>query len=129
MANRLFQQFRYSLEKNVVELFAQVTYGATGAPTLVTANSKGIKSVVRNSAGNYTITLQDTYFKFLGVDLTPVVPTGTPAAPVQFMVSQAVTSQTAPTIVLQYLNGTTATDPASGESVFLTIALGNSSAF
>jgi hypothetical protein len=40
MANRFFQQFRYSLEKNVVDLFCDVTVGATGAPTKVVSKLK-----------------------------------------------------------------------------------------
>lgn len=130
MANRFFQQFRYSLEKNVVDLFCDVTVGATGAPTKVVANSKGISTVVRNSAGKYTITLQDSYYKFLGCEVSIIGTGGAAAAPTFFVVSQAVTNATTPTVVVQFQDSAgTATDPASGEEFILHIVVGNSSAY
>lgn len=42
------------LELNPVKLWAVVAIGASGAPTLT--RGKGISSVVRNSAGKYTVT-------------------------------------------------------------------------
>ena len=95
MANRSFTDYALTLEKSPVTLYGDVQVGAVGAPTVVTKNSKGIKSVVRNSAGRYTITLSDTYFKFFGVDVT-IVASGGPAAPLVSVVSQAVTSLAAP---------------------------------
>jgi len=130
MANRFFQQFRYSLEKSLVDLYCNVTVGATGAPTVVTANSKGILSVVRNSAGKYTITLQDPYYKFLGCTCTLIGTGGAVAAPQFFVVSQAVSTAATPTVVVQFENdGGTATDPDSGEEFILHITVGNSSAY
>lgn len=104
-----------------------VTFGAAGAPTLDVPNSKGISSIVRNSAGRYTITLQDTYNKLLGLDIQQLS-TLAQAAPIVNMKSQAVSSSPA-TIVIQYLaiDNSTATDPASGEQAFIQIGLGNSS--
>lgn len=68
--NRLYTQFRLGLEKRVVDLYAVFAVGATGAPTLNAGLSKGIASVARNSAGLYTIALQDAY-----VDVFSVIPT------------------------------------------------------
>ncbi len=65
MANRLFNQFSFGLEKMRVSLFLRMTIGLTGAPTLVAADSKGIASVVRIGVGLYRITLQDAYQKML----------------------------------------------------------------
>jgi hypothetical protein len=127
MANRWFEQFAYSLVKGKVFLYGKVTIGAAGAPTLVSANSKGISSIVRNSAGKYTITLQDKYNRLLHIKPVIVLGAGTPAAPFNFVVSESVAS--AKTIVIQFLavDGTTATDPASGEEVRFEIQLKNSS--
>lgn len=74
MANRYTNQFRASLEKRVSSIFMHVTFGAAGAPTLDTTNSKGIVSITRNSAGVYTIvfgtdaTHLDTYVKLLAIN-------------------------------------------------------------
>jgi len=65
MANRLFNQFSFGLEKMRVSLFLHMTIGAAGAPTLITDESKGIASVSRIGVGLYRITLQDQYNKFL----------------------------------------------------------------
>ena len=68
MANRNFQNNNYHLERSVVELFADVSIGATGAPTL--DHSMGITSLIRNSEGNYTLNLDDGYSRLLSFDIT-----------------------------------------------------------
>jgi hypothetical protein len=128
MANRQFRsQFHYSFDGMPVRLQAQVTFGASGAPTLST-NAKGIATVVRNSAGKYTITLRDSYNALLGVSVAQLTGTSAAAAPIVTVVSQAVSNAT-PTLVLQYraIDNSTATDPASGEIAYITITLNNSS--
>ena len=65
MANRLFNQFSFGLEKMRVSLFLRMTSGAAGAPTLVASDSKGIASVQHIGVGLYRITLQDAYQKML----------------------------------------------------------------
>lgn len=67
MANRLFNQFSFGLEKMRVSLFMRMDIGAVGAPTLVAEDSKGIASVDRIGVGLYRITLQDPYIKLLMV--------------------------------------------------------------
>lgn len=135
MANRYFTQFIASLAKTPVFLFGSVTFGASGAPTLDAVNSKGIKSIVRNSAGNYTVNLGTT----LAVDVYPrifnvkgifVKASGTPAAPLFYLVSHQVSNATAPSFIIQFLavDGVTATDPASGEVFRFGIDLTNSTA-
>lgn len=129
MANRLFNQFGATLEKGVVTLFGDVTIGATGAPTLVAANSKGIKSIVRNSAGDYTITLQDTYNKFLSLWVGFQKATAA-AAPNQTVKAKSLNATGGATIeFVLYNNAGAATDPASGEELFIEICVGNSSAY
>lgn len=127
MANRQFTQFRLSLEKKVVDLFADVTFGSSGAPTLNKANSKGIKSIVRSSAGKYVITLQDSYQRLLVVKHVFINATA-PAAPGMYIFAQIVGSVTAPTITVIFNTAGTATDPASGEEVLLQISLNDTTA-
>lgn len=134
MANRTFNQFRESIEKGVVELWAEITFGLTGAPTLVTSNgtrSKGIASVSRTSQGLFVVTLKDNYVRLLDSACTFILAAGSfPAAPGYQVTANAVTSTTAPTVTVQFVNaaGNTATDPGNGEEVRLRFALSNSAA-
>lgn len=132
MANRWFTQFALTLEKQVVNLYAHVTFGSSGAPTLDAKNSKGVKSIVRNSAGDYTVTLSDGYYKLLGVNhvFDASGNSGTaPASPLMYVKSKSI-AQTAATVEVVFtVAAGTATDPASGEGVYLNFILGNSTAF
>jgi hypothetical protein len=99
----------------------KVAIGATGAPTL--SRGKGVASIVRNSAGNYTITLNDSYNALLNVIPQFVAASG-PAAPLVSVVSESVDS--AKTIVIQCADiAEAATDPANGETLLLTLSLAN----
>lgn len=60
-ANRYLHQFQGAFYKGMVHLHAEFTVGASGAPTLTAAQSRGVASVARNSAGKYTLTLDDSY--------------------------------------------------------------------
>jgi hypothetical protein len=130
MANRSFQQFSLGLEKLPVTLFAKVAIGATGAPTLSVANSKGIASIARNGVGKYTITLQDAYVKLLGVDNIVQNAAGIPAAPTLGILSAGTNVSTVGggTIVIQFSSGGSATELTTGDTVYLQLQMGNSTA-
>lgn len=129
MANRWMQQFRYSLEKQVVDLWAHMTFDAVGDATLTTSNSKGIASVTHTGAGTYTVTLQDTYVKLLMATKTNIF-AGTTAAPEMQVLSETVNTLGSPVITIQFSDRTgTATDPADTEQVKLQFSLGNSTAY
>jgi hypothetical protein len=87
MANRLMANRSYTHERDVKTVYAKVAIGAAGAPTLDAANSKGVLSVTRNSAGDYTfvfgvqvngVNVLDTYFKLLNVSMSVQNATGVP---------------------------------------------------
>lgn len=131
MANRNYNEYLRTLAKYPVTLWAKVTFGSSGAPTLVTGtlfDSQGIKSISRTSAGLYVITygtgtVVDTYFSPLFFGVTYVNATA-PAAPLWY-----VTATTSSTVTIQFTNTSgTATDPGSGEEVFLKFDIKNSSA-
>jgi hypothetical protein len=133
MANRFFNQFSMSLEKNPVTLWAKVAIGATGAPTLDAVNSKGVKSISRTSAGLYVLTLgtgsaTDIYNRIFFASHRFFLAAGAPAAPLMHVKAQAVATNG--TVTVQFLapDGTTATDPASGEELWLEFKLKNSTA-
>jgi hypothetical protein len=123
MSNQRYTQFRYSKEKKVVDLFAKVTFGSSGAPTLVVAQSKGVKSIARNSAGDYTITLGDKYPTLLR--RPPHVCKRNRTGFARDVHQSATTS----TVEVVFNAVGTATDPASGEAVYLQFIFNDTSAF
>jgi hypothetical protein len=134
MSNQYARQFNLIKEPSIMNLWAYVTIGAAGAPTLVKAKSKGIKSIARNSSGDYTITLTDSYNGFCYFELTwdesANGPGNAPAAP-QFWV-KAYNVGTVGAGTIEFVcgnNSSVATDPASTEAMLINIHLKNSSAF
>lgn len=128
MANQYFNQFHFSPIPMLTSIFAKVTIGAAGAPTLVTTGglSKCVASISRVSAGKYTVTLNDTYKYFVGLRGS-FVASGGPAAPDVNVDSESVASAKTVTVLTQA--GGVNTDPANGEVMYLEILLKNSTAF
>lgn len=122
MANRNFNRYQ-ALEKEVKTLFAKVTIGASGAPTLVSAQSKGVASISRSSAGLYVVTLQDAYMKLLHAHVMVVTPS---AEDIVCHVS-AEDVASAKTVTVRCTTAAVATDPASGDSLLIRLDLKNSS--
>jgi hypothetical protein len=130
MANRNWKRDRGALTRGLIDLFANVAIGATGAPTLTVASSEGIKSIARNSAGKYTITLQDQYSKGLkAFDYFLLLASGAPAssanpAPVIRADNSAAAAKT---VVLEFLDNTgAAIELTSGVVLSLNFVLKNS---
>lgn len=137
MANRYNTQFQLTREKQVTSIYAKVTFGVSGAPTLSASNSKGILSVTRNSAGTYTfvfgsgsgVSLQkDSYVKFLSGTVIYNSGAAAPAAPAMYIKADntATTSSASLQVVLNAAG--TATDPASGEIGYFRFIFGDSTA-
>lgn len=124
MANRNFNRAQ-NLEKEVKSLFLDVAIGAAGAPTLTKA--LGTTSITRNSAGLYTIVLDDKYTRLMAVEIRNLAAV---AQGLNFeLVSETVS--TSKTIVFRCLDldGTpTETDPANPSRLLIRIDLKNSSA-
>lgn len=133
MSNRYFQQIQYSLERAVTSVFARVSFGAAGAPTLIANRSKGVYSVSRNSAGLYTVTFGlnaqalDKYNFYLGTELSWLQPTSqVPDAP-HFFVQNDLTA-TSSTLQIQFFSPSgEARDPASGDVASLEFKFKNTS--
>lgn len=125
MSSRLFQ-FRYSYERDLVDIQAKVTIGSSGAPTLTLA--KGIVSITHNSTGNYTIVLKDNYYLLTDVKASFISGSSAPAAPIVNVVSEQVNNNSSPSLIIQCRNlSGSATDPASGEVMLLHIQLRSAS--
>lgn len=123
MANRNFNR-KQSLEKEVKEIYAKITIGASGAPTLVTASSLGVTSVSRTSAGLYVITLDDKYVAFKHADFQIATPTAEDIVP--NLVSETVSTNK--TVTFRTTAAGVATDPASGDTVYVALQLKNTTA-
>lgn len=122
MASRRMFQFQYSLERELSHIHMKVAIGASGAPTL--SRALGVASMVRNSAGNYTITLQDKWNLLMNVEVMQVQASGAMAAPLVNVVSESVASNK--TIVIQCRDAAgAAADPDNGNTLLIHIILRN----
>lgn len=135
MANRYNNQFQLTQEKRVTAIFAKVSFGATGAPTLSAPNSKGVLSVTRNSAGTYTfvfgsgsgVSLQkDSYVKLLSAGVVLNSGASAPAAPAMYIKADNTSSNSQASIQIVMNAAGTATDPASGEIGYFQFIFGDS---
>lgn len=120
MANRTFND-NQALEKEIKFLYAKVSIGATGAPTLVQPGSLGIASVTRVSAGLYRFTLVDAYPKLMQVD--PMLLSAT-AENLTFQ-TKLETVSTTKLVEIFTLTAGVATDPASGDVLLVRFDLKN----
>lgn len=102
----------------------KVNIGATGAPTI--ANGKGVASIVRNSAGNYSITLKDNFNVLMSSDVMFNSGSSAPAAPLVNLVSETVSSTKIVRIQCRDI-AAAAADPASGEVLMMHIICRNAS--
>ncbi len=141
MANRYFNNQAFTLSPGVCKLFANVTIAGTGAPTLVTSgfSSKGIVSVTRDNTGLYTFVfgtqagMLDVYYKLLNIGVmfdTSGASSAAPAAPLWAVVANSVATPGTCSVQIQFYDVSTpsATDPASGESLYFEFTLKNSTA-
>jgi hypothetical protein len=124
MANRLFNQFSFGLEKMRVSLFGELITNGAGVPSMVASDSKGIASVIKiGGTGKYRITLQDQYNRLLMVQHMNLGPSS--AA----MVEIAAQSMPNKTVDLQFRDASGApVDLGNGEQHLISIVLRNSTA-
>ena len=123
MADRTFHLPEGSLENRMVELYAEITFGAAGA---VSASSgKGIASVTRDALGEYTIAFTDRFPAFMAASFDyETTETNAGWACTQ---SEAVDTAT-PSLTFRTNDAAGAkADPASGETLRVCIKLKNSS--
>ena len=121
-----FLYLKLGKQADLHDIYAQVTIGATGAPTLVTAGdvSDGVKSITRSTNGKYTLTFGTSaaavlYDTVRFSEMTVKNPT-TDDVRYQENIESVGTDG-----VLKFmtLTGATATDPASGSTLRLHFVL------
>lgn len=120
MANRNFNR-RQALEKEVKDIYARASIGASGAPTL--SSKVGVASLVRNGAGDYTITLDDKYSALKWFDVKVIDST---AADLTIQIA-AEDVDGAKTIQFLCLEAGVETDPADGAELLIKAELKNTS--
>lgn len=121
MAERNFNR-KQALEREIKEIYAKITIGASGAPTLVTASSAGCASISRTSAGLYVLTLQDKYYSLKHASFHIQTPTAEDI--VTHLSAESVAS--AKTVTFRCTTDAVATDPASGDTIYVALQLKNS---
>lgn len=132
--NRYLKAYPQSFESKVAKVFAKVTFGSSGAPTLDAVNSKGVVSVTRNSAGVYTLVfgtkvgMLDTYVKLLSARHIFNSGSSAPASPGMYIKANSIATVGTCSIQIVFNAAGTATDPATGEIVYLEFTLGDSTA-
>lgn len=122
MASRNFNRVQ-ALEREIKHIYAKITIGASGAPTLVAASSQGCASISRTSAGLYVLTLQDTYNNLKHASFHVQTPTAEDI--VTHMSAESVAS--AKTVTFRCTTDAVATDPASGDTIYVALQLKNTS--
>jgi len=167
MANTTFFQNRYSKIKALVDLYPVVAVGGSGAVTLKKRNyssvgtttsptyslgnaatsgvgyavgdGQGVRSVTRNSAGNWTFVLSDPYAYLVSVEValisntsgavtSPLCPVAIDTDGTNVATNTALGNCGTIQVLLMASDGSTATDPASGDTLTFHFVLGLSSA-
>ena len=124
--------------KQTWSIYAKVTFGATGAPTLVQgspAASPGVVSVTRNAQGEFTFVfgtqtgMLDVWPRFLMANAIFLVAGGEPAAPIMSITTDSSATAGTCSIKIRLVDYAGAeTDPASGEAGYFKFVFSNSTA-
>lgn len=122
-------QFRYSLERDITDLYIKASVGGSGALTILNGISKGIASITRNSAGNYTIVFNQPSFLLLEAQSSQLLAGGTKlAAPLMKVEAESVNSASSPSLQVQfYSDAGAAADIDSGAILMLRISVRDAS--
>jgi hypothetical protein len=130
MSNRIYNQ-QLALDKQMVTIFGSFVVGSAGA--VGTVKGLGVLSVVKGSpAGNYTITLEDKYSRYMfggwGI-IKNTSASGVFACEVlEDPATLQASFQSVPSITIQFYDATgTAASPAAGSVVGFTIVARRSS--
>lgn len=126
-------------ECGLKELYMEVAIGATGAVGTITrqqgfgaaypANPRSLASIVRNSAGLYTLNLDQRWQAMLGFAVNSIVASVANADGFSYIVTARNLNVAQPNIVvqfLQYTNATLAGDPTSGAILQFYLAMKDS---
>lgn len=80
MASHFGYAVSFTDRPEVWRIDGYVSIGSSGAPSIATVPSGIINSVVRNSTGNYTIILNQSWFALLSAQVCTEIPSGSSPA-------------------------------------------------
>lgn len=126
MSNKRYQQFSWSNATQPITINAQIAIGATGAPTITYGNNN-IATMVRNSAGDYTLTFRSVFYRLINASVVFNSGSSLPAAPLMNIKANSISTAKTLEIVFSDADTPAATDPASGEIMYLSFVFENSS--
>lgn len=118
MASRNFNR-KQALEKEVKEIYAKLTFGASGAVTLT--EGYGVASVSKAGTGEYLVTFQDAYVSLKFVEGILLKSTG---EDIRIQLKEEDVNG-AKTLSFYTLTGASATNPSSGAVMYLKFDLKN----
>lgn len=108
-----------------------IAIGGTGAPTMATVPSGIVSTVTRNSAGNYTLTLQQNWYALLFATFQTEIPSSLSPAElfVQLDSDTVGVASSGQGITFRVVTGAgVETDPPSGSGIRFLVMLKRSSA-
>lgn len=112
-----------TVEQGPRSFFLKLTVGATGAVSATSGYGLAETTpIVRNSAGNYTITMDRAFKKLLKVGHTMIL--GTPQDLVMTVTDDSIDSAQ---FTVEFSTGTTATDPSSGAIIIFEVIVADTS--
>jgi hypothetical protein len=114
----------YSDVVDVHTLYCKAAIGASGAPTIDTAVSKGISSISRTAAGDYTVTLAKPYNSLLWAAGTLLESDDTD---LQIQIAAEAVSNATPTVQFICTAAATPADPPDGSTMYFKIEVKRSS--
>lgn len=122
-------QFRYSMERDICDVYLKASVGAAGALTVLNSVQKGITSITRNSAGNYTILFKSASNLLLECTQTQLLAGATAlSAPIMKVVSEQVANSTSSSMIIQFYSDAGAVaDINNGAQLMLRISLRDAS--
>lgn len=125
MAGRTFQPLLGALDPGVVTLAISWAPNGTSAVDQTSIRGRGVTSVTRNSAGVFTVALQDVYPSLLAAVATMQLATAADIVP---QIGTSLLTANGKTIVVALLAAATATDVAANANnrVNLFLVLKNS---
>lgn len=122
MASSTFYKGAQSKEIDTKVLYCKAAIGASGAPTIDTAASKGIASIALDATGDYTITLSEKYNSLLMVNIMLLEADDLDLT--WNLTADAVSST--PSISITFKAAATPTNPPDGSTLYIEIILKNS---
>lgn len=122
MANRWLKQFIKTADSGISDLDGYVL--CNGASNAVVTNHVPLTTIARTGTGQYTVIFVDSWVRVKDVNVMPVL--NTAFKDIQVCVQSVDPTVASKSLIIQFLQGSSAVDLGSGDGFFLHIRLKNS---